>query len=83
MASVGHDFYAWIVENIKYNKRMMLTEVFNTFTDDYPVYRKYSQKWTSLRLKKYGDYLERKGKINKVVRGKLNDVTPYIEFIKL
>ena len=83
MASIGHDFHAWIVDNIIVNQRMILTDVFNSFTEDYPVYRKYSQKWTSLRLKKYGDYLVGKDKIDKVLRGKINDVTPYIEFIKL
>jgi hypothetical protein len=81
MTDLGADFYSWINENIKYNTRIKSKDVFEEFVNLYPNYKKFSQKFTSQRMRKYGDYLLKKELITKFDTGKENGL-PYFEFIK-
>jgi hypothetical protein len=81
MSEIGHDFYSWINDNMKFNERMILKDMFEKFCDQYPTYRKFSQKYTSGRIRKYGDYLVKKGKLTRVDAGKQNGSIPYIEYV--
>jgi hypothetical protein len=78
--SLGADFLTWITENFQTNYRFKLKDVFDDFTREYPTYKRFSQKYISGRMRIYGDFLIKKGQIDRVNKSKENGL-PFIEFV--
>jgi len=83
VSELGHDFYTWITEHIKFNERIHFKDIYENFTNDYTHHRKWSQKYTTVRLNKYANYLVKLGTCQSIVRGKTNQSKEYIELIKV
>ena len=83
VSELGHDFYTWITEHIKFNDRIHFKDIYENFTNDYTHHRKWSQKYTTVRLNKYANYLVKLGTCQSIVRGKTNQSKEYIELIKI